>query len=869
MLLFNNAQSSPNNIRIIDEIKLDYEQIDSSAHCFVPHQSLVRPKVGLVLSGGGLRGIAQIGVLKALEENNIPIDYIVGASIGALVAGLYASGYTADELWEIAQSIDWSAVFDDTPNRSSLFLAEKMETNRAIIQFRLNRFKPSIPEALTPGIKLTDLLTKLTINAPYHSTDFSKFPIPLLIIATDLNSGNKVRLTNGDLTEAIRASIAIPLLLTPVEIDSMMLIDGGVLDNIPVEEARQIGADIVIAVDTTSPLRSPENMSMPWEVLDQVTTIMQQEQKKAQLAQADYIVDISDVPGTSTGLDNLILFFEKGYNRAQNHIENLIAQIDKSQKVQDKTYFIHQIEYKNLQNDTLQQLTSIRPNSNVSTQEIYNALKNLYKSGLYDSVFARIVEQNDQFNLVINASPQLKIDKVSFKGNRILSDSLLSSITAPYINRPLSYGLSNSIQYRILKEYRNNGFSLAMIKNIHCDANTLEATIEIDEGNIGNLNIAGNRRTKEFVIRREFHVNQGSEFQLSQMNEGLSNLHATGLFKSIILKTDQQDNNWNLNLHLQEKLPHVIRLGARYNRERNGRSFIEFSDENFAGTGNDFTIHGQYGDRDADGKIKYRLNRIFKTLYTSEIDFHSNKSKFFAYENFDGVGEYERRSTGSIISMGRHIERFGAISFFTRNERIYIRSISGYGYDTGKMNINTIGFTTIVDTRDQVPFPKSGRYFDFSYEVSGGEFLSADISYFKVQNQLASYLTFFKRNTICPKIFWGTSDLTTPYSEQFRIGGQNSFMGLREGEMQGRHAVLASLEYRYFFPSKLLFDTFLTLRYDVGSAWKNSLEIKGEDFISGRGVAFAFDTPLGPISFAYGVASNGKKTLYFNAGYEF
>ena len=110
---------------IIDVIHLEYEKLETPPNCVIPHKTLKRPKVGLALSGGGLRGIAQLGVIKALVENDVPIDYIVGSSIGALVGGLVASGYSSDELWEIAQSIDWANVLDDTPSRSTLFLGEK------------------------------------------------------------------------------------------------------------------------------------------------------------------------------------------------------------------------------------------------------------------------------------------------------------------------------------------------------------------------------------------------------------------------------------------------------------------------------------------------------------------------------------------------------------------------------------------------------------------------------------------------------------------------------------------------------------------------------------------------------------------------
>jgi NTE family protein len=850
---------------LVDVITLEYEHYDGPPNCVIPHKTLKRPKVGLALSGGGLRGIAQLGVIKALRDNNVPVDYIVGSSIGGLLGGLVASGYSPEEIWEIAQSIDWNNVLDDTPSRSTLFLGEKEEYNRSIINFRLDGIRPSLPEAFTPGFKLTDILTNLIINAPYHSTDFTKFPISLKIISTDLRSGKKAIFTRGDLTEVIRASIAIPLLLTPVEIDSMLLVDGGVLDNIPVDETKQFGADIVIAVDTTSPLRTRDNMEMPWEVLDQVTTIMQLKQKKEQLNKADIVIDLSDVAGTSTELDNLDLFYREGQKRALAQIDKLKLCLRQRTTGQTQKYNIHQIA----DFEGLSRFHNLKQKSVLSKQDLLNVLYSLQETGKYDSVYAKILNVNNHNILEIKTIPKIHISRIEFTGIEFFPDSVLQSVVKPLLNQPLTHHLSQDIILRILKKYRKSGLSLAQIKNINFDKTTQSAHVKINEGKIGKLEISGNKITKDFVINREFKVVPNNTFHLKNMQEGISSLYASGLFKSIIFKTQPNGDLWDFNLSLKEKLPHLVRLGVKYDRERNGCSFLEFSDENFWGTGNDLTIHGQYGDRDVRGAFNYRANRINKTLLTSTLDIHYDKGKHFAYQDFRGVGEYERKSLGSIFSLGRHIERFGTLSFFLRMERIYIRSISGYGYDTGKLNINTIGFRTIIDTRDHVPFPKSGKYHNFLYEVSAGEFLGADISYFKVQNSLATFLTIFKRNTFCPILMWGTSDLTTPYSEQFRIGGQNSFYGMREGEMQGRHVVLGSLEYRYWLPINFIFDTYFSMRFDVGAVWANVLEAQMDDFTSGRGIALAFETPIGPISFSYGLTEMGKKVLYFNAGYDF
>jgi len=254
---------------------------------------------------------------------------------------------------------------------------------------------------------------------------------------------------------------------------------------------------------------------------------------------------------------------------------------------------------------------------------------------------------------------------------------------------------------------------------------------------------------------------------------------------------------------------------------------------------------------------------------TSRLTLYRYFNKNFSYEDFKGTGEYGRYATGSVFSLGQQIQRFGTISGFMRLEQIQIRNISGFGFDPGKLFVNTIGFNSLVDTRDQVPFPRTGRFYEFIYEVSSGTLLGADISYFKVSNHIDSYTTFHHHHTLNMQLFWGTSDLTTPFSEQFRIGAGNSFHGLREGELQGRTVIHGSVEYRPLIFSKKYVDLYLTFRYDIAAAWENTVEIYKEDFINGQGVGVALKTPLGPLRFTYGKANKGQHRFYLLAGYNF
>ncbi len=856
---------------ILKTISPEFSGVERPPHCLIPHPKLARPKIGLVLSGGGLRGVAQIGVLKVLEENNVPVDYIVGTSIGSIIGGLYASGYSPDEIWQITRSIRWNELLSDAPQRSAQFLGEKQKRGRAILQFRLQGLNIALPEAFTPGQRLLDILTNLVLNAPYHSLDFDQLAVPLRIVTTDILSGKKVVLDKGDLAESMRASIAVPLLFSPVEKDSLILADGGLTDNIPVEVAKDFGADIILAVNTTSLLRGKDDMVAPWQIADQVTTIMQQRHNREQLELADMVIGFEDLTMSSMDDETIDQLYLEGQIRMRTKIDSLRRLLTPSLALHnsDPIWWVDQVVIDAPSGMSFADLVDTWGKRNISEGEISNTLYRAYSTGGLADAKAEVMVNDPDTLLCYRfiANPILK--EVSFFGNSVLPDSVLRSSFSALLDKPINIRESKEAVRKVIKLYRAKGYSLAEVSSISYSEQLHMAKVYISEGKIASVHFSGNERTKDFVIDREFNLQKDRLFQLDNAKQGVNNVFGTGLFSSVFLKTAPGSEGWNIVLDLHENPATVLRLGAHYDRERKQRAFVEVADENILGTGNDLTLHAQYGNRDAVAAMDFRADRIFKTYLTAQARIHHQNSKHFFYHGFNRVGEYERRASGAVFSLGQQIARFGTLSGVMRVEQIAIRSISGFGYDPGLLNIRTIGLNSEIDTRDQVPFPRTGKFHKFYYEVSSGTFLGADISYFKVQNQLATYWTLRQRNTFCPKLIWGTSDLTTPFSEYFRLGGEESFYGLREGELQGRHMLLFSLEYRYFLPKKFLFDIYLSLRYDVGAAWETAVDLNPVDFINGRGVALSFKSPLGPLSLSYGAASNGKRRVYFTAGYDF
>jgi NTE family protein len=252
-----------------------------------------RPTIGLVLSGGGARGLAHVGVLEVLEELRIPVDVIAGTSMGAIVGGLYASGLPSDSLRALVEEIDWKLLLSDTPPRSSLAFHRRGEQRRDPVEIEIGiaRNGLALPSGLIAGQDMGLLLRRHSLPVAVVE-DFSRLPIPFAAVATDIETGERVVLDRGDLVEAMRASMAIPVVFSPVEREGRILVDGGLVDNLPVELAREMGADVVIAVDASPPLLDRERLRTVLGISEQVVNLLGRQDLPREMASADVALDL-------------------------------------------------------------------------------------------------------------------------------------------------------------------------------------------------------------------------------------------------------------------------------------------------------------------------------------------------------------------------------------------------------------------------------------------------------------------------------------------------------------------------------------------------------------------------------------------------
>ncbi len=260
-------------------------------------------KLGLVLSGGGAKGIAHVGILKALEQEGIRPDFITGTSMGSIIGGLYSIGYTADQLDTIVRSINWDLILSNNIQLNFISYEEKEFYNRYLLEFPVEDWKLKLPSGMIEGQTLNEVLNHYTWPANKYRS-FDDFPIPFRCVATDVSTGKPIIFKDGSLAEAIRASMAIPTAFTAVDLDSTLAVDGGVVNNFPVEELFAMGADVVIGVDVGDGLIPAKKLGGMTDILFQVSMFKSLERLEEQKAKCDIYIrpDLNDY-GTASFSD--------------------------------------------------------------------------------------------------------------------------------------------------------------------------------------------------------------------------------------------------------------------------------------------------------------------------------------------------------------------------------------------------------------------------------------------------------------------------------------------------------------------------------------------------------------------------------------
>ncbi len=377
-----------------------------------------RKKVAVVLSGGGAKGVAHIGALRVIEQAGVPIDVIVGTSMGAIVGGLYSIGYTPDQLDSMVMSQDWGLLLSDRTPRPDQPYSQKEIDDRYLISYPFGPGEGGV-SGYVKGTNLEMLFNDMMVGH-HDSLDFARLPIPFACVATDIVDGSERVFSSGVLPTAMRASMAIPGFFTPVYIDDAVLVDGGLINNFPTDVARAMGADLIIGVDVQSGLRNKDDLTNAAQVARQIVELnMQQQDYPSKVADADvYVkVDVEGYSSQSFNLPSLDTLIRRGYSSALGQLDRMIEMkgelgLDPDWRPTPRipfvpltdrgTFHVYNVNFEALtqrQQRWVMRKCRIRPNSNMTVARLNHCMSILATATSHTNIYYSLRDTLEGYNL--------------------------------------------------------------------------------------------------------------------------------------------------------------------------------------------------------------------------------------------------------------------------------------------------------------------------------------------------------------------------------------------------------------------------------------------------------------------------------------
>jgi len=542
------------------------------ANSFSQELEKPRKKIGLVLSGGGAKGFAHIGVLKVLEEAGVKIDFIGGTSMGAVIGGLYATGFTATQIDSIFKSTNFNELIYDFIPRASKNFYEKRNDELYAVVLPFNNFKIGIPEALSKGIYNYNLLSRITRNV-WDIKDFNQLPTPFLCMGTNIETGEEVLLNKGNLAHSMMASAAFPSLFSPVEINGKLLVDGGVVNNYPIEEVKKLGADIIIGVDVQDDLSDRKALKDATKILVQIMKLQSIDKMKEKIKDTDIYIkpDIKNYGVVSFDKGQEII--EKGEEAAFSVYEKLKLLADESNKYRkpklkliNDSLQIQNINCNKLNNYTRDYIIGklrFKPGSKISYDDLQLGINNINTTQNFSSINYSL-ESNDSdndLNINLQENPTKSYLKFGLHYDGLYKSAVLINLTHKktfFKNDVISADIVIGDNFRYnLDYYIDNGFNLSFgfkSQFNQFNRNVAKEITNVDLGAVNTINIdffdLTNQAYFQSLLAQKFLIGAGVELKFLKIkSETLTNT-ATIIDKSNYLsvfgymKYDTFDNKY-------------------------------------------------------------------------------------------------------------------------------------------------------------------------------------------------------------------------------------------------------------------------------------------------------------------------------------
>ncbi len=777
-----------------------------------------QPKIGLVLSGGGARGFAHIGTLKLIDSLQIPIDYIVGTSMGGIIGGLYASGYTGNEIEKQVLSSNWIEILGDELPRSETPYLEKKDDGAFLIELGIEGLKPVLPSGFVSGQLASLLLSDLTSGVG-TIRNFDNLPIPFRCVAVDLVTGSEVVLQNGSLAKAMRATMSLPSIFSPVEWGDSLLIDGGMLNNFPSDVLKEMGADIIIGVNIGSQLAPKEELNNLVDILSQTMVLTDFAKQRRNYELCDLIItpDLGDF--TTMDFDN-----EKVKNIIQIGIN--AASKSKNQLIELKQKYVYDLSGEN-SIEYIESTEQIISAITISGETSYN-LEYLYE--------------------LIGHSPNDTLNIIMLKDN---------------ISKMKTSGLFKKVDYKIHRITKN---SLTLNFKL----------VEKKQPLIFGFTIIGNENLGFDFIIDLLAMKAGDPFDKQHLNEQIKYMSGLGYFEIITYIIEPvRDNYLRVVLTVKEKPIRKFRFGFKYDDQYKFVGFLGFQITNFPFVGLREELLIQFA-----GLVKFDYSVLYPS---QTLDLPVFPYARIAYKNIpldiynldgDKWAEYNDESWTFGVGIGHIFNNIGAIRLEYNHEYTNMDpelvGLDTTFFRTWKDELHVLHADLSLDLLDDPVLPRSGLLLEANYDLSLKN-LGSDLKYgyFSIDGKLIKTLD--RDHSFILSGFYTDSFNELPKYKWSIKGGANSFVGMKNNQVIGTNFGYLRFDYRYEFVNNV----FVKLVANAGVY--NLVDIiTVEDNFYGYGLGISINTVIGPFELLFSRGSKSaaipdefQSVVYFNAGFSF
>ncbi|HMA61534.1 MAG TPA: patatin-like phospholipase family protein [bacterium] len=781
-----------------------------------------RPRVGIALSGGGALGLAHLGMLKKIDSLNIPVDYIAGTSMGGLVGGLYACGYSALEIEKIVKDLKWEELFRDTPSREHLPYFVKKDLHKFQFKVNMNKYRPELP-GLINGQKIELYISRLVYDH-LDTRNFDNLPIPFRCVSVDIVSGSEVVHRKGNLARAMRATMSVPSIFAPVKMGDSLLIDGGLLNNIPVDVVKNMGADIVIASSVKTPSKTVDKLNNPLEVISQSYNIIrnkaiQEKGNKADLHLSTLIEDQRAFSFDSKKTDAII---KRGEQIANRYIDELI-----------------QIKKKN----------------------------NLEKLTIDDLLSKNYILANIKFTGNLSIPDSSIINKLSIRTGNILRKQDVNSALESLRNT----GWFSKIDYK-LTEIGNNSIGLQF------------KVKESEKPYIFSIRINGNKKLPFGFIYRMLGIKPGEKLQLGILENRISLLYGLEYFKKINYDIEKVDfRKIKLDINVQESSFRKLRLGLRYDNNYGFVANLSSLQNNFIFPGLKATDELHFlGIFRLKNKIYYPSRTFSQPFYPFFHFDYKIIPRSIYHQNGFKIAEYDHKTinigggAGFVFNNSLNAEISANREYINIEPEIQLPDTSFY--PSWKTTLDKINLTLNYDDLDNSINPESGLAIEGGLEYCDYfDLIESEEQYYKFHIKADLFYTPVEFLTISNSFYMFQSSSGTPnYKGEF-IGGPDNFIGVKYNQFIVKNFRSLSTSLEFHLPEE--FSIKFLGNYALECEHSDIYVLDNYESLAPRlgvGIGVKKELPIGPFEIIFARGPKGftserrvQSVLYIKAGYKF